>query len=236
MKLRLILAVVLACTPGLRAQQGGIYLSPTVITLDRGTGIGTLTVRNDTTRPVVFQVRGFLWSNGPDGNPRLESTDDLVVYPTTLTMEPRESRRIRIGSQVQAGARERAYRIILDEVPPSVPAAGSALATRVARVDMAAPEVSGGVLHLAIANSGPIHVTPQRVEARGLDAAGSVVWTRTFKPWYLLAGETRRHDAVLSASQCRGAARVVAEAVFAEGSKLTLREERALTGTSCNVD
>lgn len=241
------LALSLVCAAGLAAREGGIYLSTTLITLDGDEPLGAITVRNDTDRAVTFQVRCFAWSNTADASIHLEATEHIVVYPATIALAAGETRRVRIGSRIPAGPTERAYRLILDETPPAAASGGVGLATRMqfslpvfvpsrkrsASVSMPAPSVEASTLRLALANAGSLHVTPQAVNVRGVDETGGTVWTRSFKPWYLLAGESRQYEAALSSSECLRTHRLVADAVFAEGSKLTLREEALVTGASC---
>jgi fimbrial chaperone protein len=248
-KSALALALSILAAGVVSSRASGIYLSPTLVALDHDSPVASLTVRNDTDRVVAFQVRSFAWSNAPDTSIRLEPTDDVVVYPASIQLDPGDTRRVRIGSRIQAGPSERGYRLILDELPVAV-ADGQApisLVTRMqfslpvflqakdrsARVDMPPPQLLSTGVRLSLANTGATHVTPERIEARGLDGAGATVWTRTFRPWYLLAGESRQLDAVLSSAECASTRRVVAEAAFAEGRRLTLHEEQRVADAAC---
>jgi P pilus assembly chaperone PapD len=246
-KLLTALALFLVPVAVLSGRQGGITLTPTKIVLDRASGMGAVSIRNDSSRAVAFQVRSFAWSNTADASMRLEPTDDVVVSPTTVSLSPGETRRVRIGARVAAVSRERAYRLILDEVAEGATTPGMGLATRMqfslpaflpaptmsAQVSMPAPELAGGSLRLSVINSGAIHVTPQKVEVRALDASGAEVWSRSFKPWYLLAGESRTYHGTVTAAECRAAVRLVAVAEFAEGARLSLKEDARVTVASC---
>ncbi len=248
--MRHTLAVVV-CLVGasvVMAEQGGIYLSPTILVLEHNSPVSVVVVRNDTDRETRFQARGFAWSNSPDASIQLELTDDLVVYPTAISLQPGETRRVRVGSRVPGERVERAFRLILDEVPlPGAPSAAVGLTTRMQfslpvfletrdrsmQVTMPTPDVVAGAVRVSLRNTGPRHVTPQRVDIRGIQADGTTLWTRSFKPWYLLAGESRRFEAPLTAAECLATERVVAEAAFAEGPKLALREERQWASAPC---
>jgi len=233
------------------AQGSVVHLSPTVVVMNYGNETASIEVRNDSARPIGFKVQAYHWTNGPGGEPKLESTDEIIVFPAAIALQVGETRRIRIGTQIAAATAskgvERSYRIILDEVASASVLKRNGLATRMqfslpvfvqakdrtAHVSMPAPTLEGGTLRLSLSNSGRLHVTPKTIEARGVGASGAVVWTRTFRPWYLLSGEVRHQSAALTPAECRATVALVAEATFQESSKLSLREERKVPAGGC---
>ena len=249
--MRKLMVVTLLClaagTTG-AAQGSSIYISPTIVVMGYGNATSAITVRNDSGRPVGFTIRGQRWTNLADGTPRLEDTQDVIVFPAAIALRAGESKRIRLATQVAVSAAERSYRVVLDEVA-SLSSAQRGLATRLqfsipvfvqpkertAKVWMPAPDIDKGSVHLQLWNVGRLHVTSRTVQARGFDAAGAIVWTRDFRPWYLLVEERRTHSATLSAAECRATALIVAEASFSESKALALREERRVSGADCNV-
>jgi hypothetical protein len=104
---------------------------------------------------------------------------------------------------------------------------------RTATIDLPPPTVSSNAVQLRVLNSGRVHVTPTRVETTGRDSSGGVVWTRTFRPWYLLAGESRDHQALLTDEECRRTAAVAVEFTFAERPAGPIRAQRALGAAAC---
>lgn len=208
-----------------------------------------MSIRNDTPAPVRFQVRSFRWTNVGTGALSLEPTDDLLFFPSLLTLQPGESRLIRVGARVAAGPRERTYRLILKELD-SLAETASGTGVRMAleisvpvfvqprdrkvAADVPLPEIAGGTLVLRLTNTGPVHLTPQRVEVRGIDTSGRIVWTRSFKPWYLLAGESRRYSAPIDAQECQQTAQIATEILFEELRDRPLRPRGPVPAGACS--
>jgi len=233
------------------AQGSSVYLSPTVVVMTYGSESASIAVRNDSGRPLGFKVQAFRWTNTAAGEINLESSDEIIVFPAALALQVGETRRIRVGTQVSAAVAaagvERAYRVILDEIVSTSAIQRNALNTRMqfslpvfvqgkdrtAKVSMLPPALREGALWLQLTNPGRLHVTPRRIEVRGFDTAGTVIWSRSFRPWYLLSGEVRNQQATLTDSECRATARIVAEAAFLESDRLALREERRMRGAGC---
>jgi P pilus assembly chaperone PapD len=231
------------------APAGSIVLVPTTLVIAPGEIATSTMVRNETDAAVAFTVKTFTWQNSPSGEIRLEATQDVVVYPETLSLLPGESRRIRVGSQRSREERvlvEKSYRLLLESLPsPQSASAGAAMTIRTrlqlslpiflqpqdrtARMSMRPPSIAAGRALLALANQGRVHVTPSTITMTGHGATGSAVWTKSLHPWYVLAGETRELSADLTADECRRTTTVSAEATFSEGTQLTLREKRPVS-------
>lgn len=245
------LLLVVATVAGLgvsAAPAGSIVLAPTIILIGSGDLATSISVRNETETPASFSVRVFTWRNSETGEMHLEATDDVIVYPEVLNLQPGESRRIRLGSRhprEQHGLLERAYRLLLESLPEPNPGPGVGLTVRLrlqfslpiflqpqdraARVSLQPPSIDGRRATLSLSNVGRVHVTPTRINLTGLGPAGQIVWTKALRPWYVLAGETRQLSVELSPDECRGTAVIVAEAGFSEGNQLTVREKRPVS-------
>ena len=242
-----ILLSLLIGASAVTGQGSSVNLSPTLVLLTYGTTTSSIAVRNDSARAMGFRLQAFQWTNGPAGVIELTPTDDVIVFPTGLALQPGETRRVRLGTQVEASAVERSYRLIVEEVASPTAVQRYGLTTRLKfsvpvfvqpkdrtlKISLLTPDLTRGSLRLELLNQGRLHVTPQAVEAKGLDAAGARVWSRTFKPWYVLQGETRAYSSSLSSAECRSTAVIVADATFAEGSRLALHEERRVNDTNC---
>ena len=192
------------------ASAASFNVSPTRVYLNGRTSSALVTVRNDSTEPLRFQLSVFAWDQGPTGEMSLTPTTDIVFFPALVTLAPNEERKVRVGRVVDAGAVERAYRIFVEELPPleSVTQGGnvgvkvltrmgipifvrpSKEATAVAIDDLGA---QGGTLTFTLANSGTVHVVPESVIVRGL-ADGKAVFEGQLQAWYTLAGGRRDFD------------------------------------------
>lgn len=82
-----------------------------------GTGVATVTLRNRENRPLNAQVRVFRWTQDA-GEDRLEPTEDVVVSPPVVTIEPGGDYTVRVQRATSGDvAAEEAYRVVVDELP-----------------------------------------------------------------------------------------------------------------------
>ena len=101
-------------------------VDPTQIFLSGRTGSVLLTLRNESTETLQFQLSVFAWAQSPSGEMQLEPTEDIVFFPTLLTLKPKETRRVRVGSATPQEVREKTYRIFVEELPRSTTLAATA--------------------------------------------------------------------------------------------------------------
>jgi fimbrial chaperone protein len=98
---------------------GSVSVSPVLI--DLATGERTaITLRNNRNRDVFYQVSVLRWSQ-ENGQDRYDSTDDFIASPPLFTLAAGLSQAVRMGfRQPTEAPNERAYRVILTEVPPAI--------------------------------------------------------------------------------------------------------------------
>src|SRR5262245_19592751 len=115
----LFTATVLATAAGFAAPASAATFSvnPTQIFLAGRTTSTLLTLRNDSTETLRFQLSVFEWQQGAGGEIELRPTQDVVFFPALLTLNAGEERRVRVGSTVAAGGTEKTYRIFVEELP-----------------------------------------------------------------------------------------------------------------------
>lgn len=95
---------------------GSVSVSPVLIDLTMGER-GVITLRNDRLCAVFYQVSVLRWSQ-ENGQDRYDSTDDFIASPPLFTLAAGLSQTIRMGFRQPAGTpNERAYRVVLTEVP-----------------------------------------------------------------------------------------------------------------------
>src|SRR5689334_21954615 len=103
-----------------RAQEAGaptFNIMPTRVVIKPRETSASLMLRNDSSERVRFQVAAFAWSNDAHGQIVLQPTTDLVFFPTLLTIEPGQSRRVRVAASQRAVERELAYRLMIEQLP-----------------------------------------------------------------------------------------------------------------------
>jgi fimbrial chaperone protein len=230
MSISRILVALLAAATSLAAAAPAaaatFSVNPTQIFLSGRTTSSLLTLRNESTEMLRFQLTGFAWSQSPAGEIELQPTTDVVFFPALLSLKPGEERKIRVGSTVAPGAAEKTYRIFVEELPPTGEnSAGSAVhvltkmgipifvrpAKESAAATLAELGVRDGALHFALRNTGTIHLVPQSITLRGLATDGQKVFEQALAAWYVLAGGRRDFDVALSSPDCGRAASVLVE-------------------------
>ena len=234
---RALAAVAIAAACANEAAASTFNVSPTQVFLDGRTASALLTLRNDSAEPLRFQLSVFAWDQSPSGEMTLAPTEDIVFFPALVTLAPKEERKIRVGRVVAAGAVERSYRIFVEELPPLESVTGGNAGVRVltkmgipifvrpAReaTAVAIKDIAGhdGALTFTLANSGTVHVVPDRVVVRGL-AGGEAVFEKQVSSWYLLAGGHRDFDLPLAAADCARATSFQVEVAYGD-SKIDQR-------------
>ena len=132
----LVLPLVAAAAP-LAAQQAvasdagpvvsRVTLAPLRIELDGTEQYDTMRVLNPSSRPVGVQVRAFGWSQ-EDGEDVYEPTNEVMVSPAIIVIEPGETQIFRVMRRPLPAAGERRYRIAVDQLPdPALEKAGQAM-------------------------------------------------------------------------------------------------------------
>jgi fimbrial chaperone protein len=172
-------------------------VDPTQILLTGRSGSVLLTLRNESTETLQFQLSVFAWAQSPSGEMQLEPTEDIVFFPTLLTLKPNETRRVRVGSATTQEVREKTYRIFVEELPPAgtVASSGVRVLTKmgipifvrpvkeVATATLNDLRQQDGAFRFTLTNAGTVHVVPQTIKVRGL-AGSNTAFDRDLEGWY----------------------------------------------------
>ena len=221
-----VLGVLGALEP---ARASAFRVSPVQVALSAKASSTLLTLSNESSESLRFQVRAYAWNQKPDGEMELAPTDDLVVFPTLITLPAGKDRKVRIGSATSFGASEKSYRVFFEELPP---VAGTGEATTQAEVRvltrMGIPiflrpqkpqsagaieglALEGGHLRFLVRNDGNAHFVLRAVRIKGVGAAGDPVFDRDLEGWYVLSGGTRAYDLAIPAELCSQVTGVMVE-------------------------
>jgi fimbrial chaperone protein len=204
-------------------------VDPTQIFLSGRTGSVLLTLRNESNETLQFQLSVFAWTQNPSGQMELEPTEDVVFFPTLLTLKPKETRRVRVGSATPQDVREKTYRIFVEELPPIdkisngvrvLTKMGIPIFVRpvkeVATATLNDLRQQDGTLRFTLANAGTVHVVPQSIKVRGL-AGSNTAFDRELEGWYVLAGGRREFDMAFPKNACAQVTSIVVDVQFASG-------------------
>lgn len=214
------------CFAGLLTMQAGVALgsaftvTPVRILLGPGANSALLTVRNDSTEPLRFQVSLKAWNQSPAGAMELSDTSDLVFFPTLMDLKAGEEKKVRIGSAFKGSVMtERAYRIFFEELPPAhvatpQPGAQIRMLTKMGvpifiqppavatKGEIANTVFNGRRLSFDIRNSGNSFFTTTGPALTGLSKTAAETFKLQNDGWYILAGGSRHYDIELPADVC----------------------------------
>jgi fimbrial chaperone protein len=178
-------------------------ISPTRLLLEPGERAAAMTLTNNADARVTVQVETFAW-NRTESIADLDPTNEIIAVPPFFDIDPGARQVIRVGlRKPHAGDVERAYRVVVSEVPANDPEAGLGVQFAL-RLSLpvfitppgARPEVGWqvsreeGGLALEVRNDGRSHIRLLSMAIRD-PAAQSLIGEHT-NPLYLLAGQQRR--------------------------------------------
>ena len=204
-------------------------VSPLKIVLSGKSSSALVEITNQSADPLRLQLSVSSWDQSPAGEMLLHETDEIILFPPLLTVEPGEKRKIRLGAVTPRGVTEKSYRIVLEELPPAADSPTEVrnqirVLTRMTIpvfLEAAQQVVSGHIADLTVRrsaasfevrNTGTTHFTIHQVELAGTGATGRPLLTRRLDGWYVLAGGSRRYELPLSADECRDLRLVSVEA------------------------
>ena len=207
---------------GLTSQASAATFSvdPILVTLPRGDASASVAITNQSQQKLRLQVSGFAWQQKPSGEIALSPTEDLVFFPPLLTLEPGETKRIRIGVSAAAGAVEKSYRVFMEELPSlesvtkpkaagvvirmkvGIPVFVSANVAATKKGEVRDVSVAGNTLTFDVANTGNTHFSIQQVLLNGTSATGASVLSQDLTGWYVLPGGTRHYSVTLPKGRC----------------------------------
>lgn len=223
-------AILLVAVPSLAAANR-VEVSPPRIELQPSRGSALLQVKNFGAEELRFEILAFSWSQDGTNDMVLEETDDIVFFPAIFSVAPGGSRKIRIASQVPTVDVERAYRLVVKQLPDDVP--DGSVTVRILTefsvpVFVNAPsmeatpllfvnESSGRRVGFSIRNEGEKRLQPFRIQVSTRDDQGKTLHTGELTGWYILPKQEKRYEFELPESACPKTKRVIVRAEFVDG-------------------
>jgi len=227
------------------AWAGAFSVLPIQVRLSSRAPSALVTLRSQSAEPLRFQLSVFVWDQSPHGEMQLTPTEDIVFFPSLLTLAPGEARQVRIGAATPAVATEKTYRIFVEELPPfeaSNPASQIRVLTRMGipiflepvklvpggRIEAMA--CSHGQVSFQVKNMGNVHFVVQSVRLNGLNAAGASLFDRQLAGWYVLAGGSQVYELQLPTEDC---SKIKALAVEVQTEQDTFKDRYELPPGAC---
>lgn len=245
---RRLLILLLGALAPLVAAAGEYSVSPMRINLDREATSSVVTLNNSGSDRMSFQITAMEWTQDADGRDRYAPTSDVVFFPKILTLQPGDSRVVRVGIQAIPARTERTFRLFIEPIPapvqePLPPGAHISVNLRFALpifVKPPAPSSAGeideaalrkGVLTLTLHNTGNEHLrTDDGVAVTGRDAQGNEVFTERLESRYVLAGAAKPLTLAIPKNAC---VRLATVEIIARAEQFTLSRKLDMDRTSC---
>ncbi len=226
------------------ARAGDWRVSPIRLDLGRDAKSGAVTVANDSDDRLQVQMKAFEWTQDAEGKDRYEETGEILFFPRLMILERKEERILRAGIRVPATAKEKTYRLFIEEIPGPRKAEGVNVAVAIrfgvpifvkplkeeVRGEVGAMSMSAGALLVPVRNTGNVHFVVQSVLVRGRNGAGEEIFSRELSGWYLLAGVSRGYSTAVPPEACGTMSVIEAEV---KTDKLPLRGRMGVDRSMC---
>jgi fimbrial chaperone protein len=245
---RLVLATaVVGCALFGRAFAGEFVVSPVGLDLGGTARSGAITIRNDGKDKLGFELEAMEWRQDAEGKDQYVPTNELVFYPKVMAVEPGQEGLVRVGIRTPLVQAEKTYRLFIQELPGTAKAAASSTAQVNFLIRFGAPifvgpvkpqdsltvdslAVTKGVVSVSAHNTGNRHQVVQGVSLKGVDRAGSEVYSLTLADRYLLAGTAKTFSAVIPRADCT---RIASLSVEVRTDKLSTVRKLDVDPTMC---
>jgi fimbrial chaperone protein len=202
--------------PHSESSAGEWKVVPIRLELGRGTKTGIIKITNNGEETLNLQMEAMEWSQDPEGKDRYLKTADIIFFPKIMAVAGGEERTLRAGIKIPSAAREKTYRLFIEEIPESRESGGASVAVAIRfgvpifiqpleeeiRGEIQKLDLKGGVLGAAVANTGNVHFRIRTLKVVGLDSSGGEVFTEETEGWYLLAGASRIHLVTIPEEAC----------------------------------
>lgn len=219
-------------------------VAPIRLDLGRDAKSGAVSIVNDSDDRLQVQMKAFEWTQDAEGKDRYEETGEILFFPRMMIFDRKEERILRAGIRVPAAAKEKTYRLFIEEIPGPRNAQGVNVAVAVRfgvpifvqplkpdpRGEAGPMTLSGGSLLVPVKNTGNVHFVVQSVRVAGKDGAGKEIFSRELGGWYLLAGAARGYTTEVPSGACAKLADIEAEV---KTDKLPLRARMAVDRSMC---
>lgn len=184
------------------AEAGTLKVSPIKVFLPTDGKSEVIHVRNPDSTPALVQVQAVEWSKTEDLDDA-KRAEEILAVPPIFEMAPNSEQVIRLVHRDPAGTMiEKAYRLLITEVPDEVDEGGVAFAVRLNMPLFVTPKgavpdpewrfqvTPEGEGELILANRGSAHLMVKSLELRGAGYGKPIFETDQFV--YALAGKEQR--------------------------------------------
>jgi fimbrial chaperone protein len=204
---------------------GDWRVSPIRLDFGRDAKTGVVTVTNERPERLEVRLQAMEWTQDDEGKDRYAETGEIVFFPRFMIFSKDESRVVRAGIRIPAAAREKTYRLFIEEIPGPPKAEGTNIAVAIRfgvpifvkplkeepKGELGPIGMSKGTASVLVKNTGNVHVVIDTVRIKGMNAKGDEIFSRDLAGWYLLAGASRPYATELPPEVCPNVARLAME-------------------------
>jgi len=234
-RIAVVTALALTAATSLASAEGSLSVSPVRLDIGSHAMSGVLVVANDGDTAVDAIAVPYHWSQTADKPQVLEDAPDIAVFPRQFHLEPYARRTLRIGTLKASDGQERAYRIIVTQLPSergsATQANGLRFATRFSipvfvggdrggSVALQSAAVHDASLSLTLGGPATRHAYVRSAHVDALDAAGGVLASADIGGWYVLPASSQRWQGRFGSNVCRRIASLHVHGTDDEGSAL----------------
>jgi len=248
MYLKLVLSALLVLTFAVpfNAGAGSFGVVPIKVLLGAQKKTESLKITNQAPEGVTLQVKAMEWLQDKDGNDLYQPTKDLVYFPRVFSLEGKETRTVKLGLKSAASAKEKSYRIFIEEIPDtkkrtdnqalriilkmSIPVFVKPVSGPAGKGEIESISLTPKNFSVLLKNSGNTHFLIKSVKASGIDISDTSIFFPDKKGWYLLEGASRSYGFDITPEQCRKLKELNIEI---ETENYTLKEKHSVNTKMC---
>lgn len=219
-------------------------VTPIRIELDKNAKSGVVTIVNEGTEKLNVQMKAMEWTQDAEGKDVYTETEDLIFFPKIMTIEAKEDRILRAGIKIPAVAKEKTYRLFVEEIPEPKKSEGVNVAIAIRfgvpifvkplkaepKGEIQKVELAKGVVSATVNNTGNVHFMINTVSIRGKNDKGEEIFAKDINGWYLLSDVSRIYRAEVPKEICKDVSKIDVQVVT---DKLNLNGKADVVTTMC---
>jgi fimbrial chaperone protein len=221
-----ILLIVIVLLPSY-SYAGEWRVTPIRIELDKNAKSGVVTIVNEGSEKLNVQMKAMEWTQDAEGKDVYAETEDLIFFPKIMTIEAKEDRILRAGIKIPAVAKEKTYRLFVEEIPEPKKSEGVNVAIAIrfgvpifvkplkaeTKGEIPKVELAKGVVTVVIKNTGNVHFMINSVNIKGKNDKGEEIFAKDINGWYLLSDASRTYSAEVPQGICKDLSRIDVQVV-----------------------
>jgi len=211
-----LLLFLLQLTLPASALSGEWRVTPIRIDLGKDAKSGAVVVFNESDERLQLQMKAFEWTQDKDGKDQYEETDNILFFPRIMIFDRQGEKILRAGIKGPPSAKEKTYRLFLEEMPEPKKPEGAQVAIAIRfgvpifvhplkgeiRGEVGPVTMSSGTLRIPVRNAGNAHFMIQSILIKGKGGNQEEIFSRELSGWYLLAGASRLYTTAVPPETC----------------------------------